>query len=207
MIFLAADETPLVLQGPRATIPPGWLESYWGVIVGGLVLVGALALLEWARRRRQRPPLTSAHQALEATLRQAAEATGPTAAALVSQGLREFLATTDPQLPTALSTQELAARLDTLPLYLPARSLLLTALQTADLAKFAGASASPDILIAQVREAVQRVETARRAFTGHAVAPTPVVLSTPLGATSLAVPATEPPPLPGPPPLTGKDRP
>ena len=45
-----------------------------------------------------------------------------------------------------------------------ARSLLLTALQTADLAKFAGASASPDILIAQVREAVQRIEAARRAF-------------------------------------------
>jgi len=37
-------------------------------------------------------------------------------------------------------------------------------LRTADLAKFAGATASPDILIAQAREAVQRVETARRAF-------------------------------------------
>jgi hypothetical protein len=164
MIFLAADETPLVLQGPRATIPPSWLESYWGALACGVAVVVALALLEWARRQRQRPPLTSAQHTLEETLRQAAQATGPTAAALVSQGLREFLAATDAQLPTALSTQELAARLETLPLYLPARSLLLTALQTADLAKFAGATASPDILIAQVREAVQRVETARRAF-------------------------------------------
>jgi len=168
MTFLAADETPLVLQGPRATIPPGWWESYWGVVVGAVVLIVALALLELVRRRRQRPPLTSAQHALEDALRRAAQETGPIAAALVSQGLRDFLAATDPQLPTALSTQELAARLDSLPLYLPARSLLLTALQTADLAKFAGATASPDILIAQVREAVQRVETARRAFAAQA---------------------------------------
>jgi len=164
MIFLAAADAPLVLQGPRATIPPGWWESYWGVVAFGVALVVALALLEFARRRRQRPALTSAQQLLEQTLQQAARTSGPAAAALVSRGLRDFLASTDAQLATGLSTEELAARLAGLPLYLPARSLLLTALQTADLAKFAGATASPDILITQAREAVQRVETARRAF-------------------------------------------
>lgn len=165
MIFLAAtDEAPLVLEGPRATIPPSWGESYWGVIAFGIALIVALALLEIARRRRQRPALTSAQQLLEQTLQQAARTSGPAAAALVSHGLRDFLASTDAQLSASLSTEELAARLEGLPLYLPARSLLLTALQTADLAKFAGATASPDILIAQAREAVQRVETARRAF-------------------------------------------
>ena len=100
----------------------------------------------------------------------AAVAAGPAAAALVSHGLRDFLAATDGQLAASLSTQELAARLETLPLYLPAQSLLLTALQTADLAKFAGATAAPDILITQVREAVQRVEASRRAF----AAPAPI---------------------------------
>jgi hypothetical protein len=164
MIFLAADDAPLVLQGPRATIPPGWWESYWGVLACGLALVVALVLLELARRRRQRPALTSAQQVLEQALQQAARTSGPAAAALVSHGLRDFLASTDAQLAASLSTEELAARLKVLPLYLPAQGLLLTALQTADLAKFAGATASPDILIAQVREAVQRVEAARRAF-------------------------------------------
>jgi hypothetical protein len=86
----------------------------------------------------------------------------------VSHGLRDFLAATDGQLAASLSTQELAAQLETLPVYLPAQSLLLTALQTADLAKFAGATAAPDILIAQVREAVQRVEASRRAFAAPA---------------------------------------
>jgi len=168
MIFLAADDGPLVLQGPRATIPPGWWESYWGVVAFGLALIVTLGLHEAARRRRRRPALTSAQQLLEQTLQQAARTAGPAAAALVSQGLRDFLAATDGQLATSLSTQELAARLETLPLYLPAQSLLLTALQTADLAKFAGATASPDILITQVREAVQRVEAARRAFATQA---------------------------------------
>ena len=83
---------------------------------------------------------------------------------MVSRALRDFLAATDARLAAGLSTQELATRLTADPVYLPARALLLTALETADLAKFAGASASPDILIAQTREAVARVEAARRAF-------------------------------------------
>jgi len=163
-MFFAADETTLVLQGPRGTIPPGWLESYWGALACGVAVAAALALLEAHRRRRQRPVLGDARQALEATLRQAAQATGPAAAALVSQGLRGFLAATDPQLPAALSTQELAVRLATLPVYLPAQRPLLTALETADLAKFAGADASPDLLLEQAREAVARIEAARLAF-------------------------------------------
>jgi len=170
MIFLAADDTPLVLQGPHAAIPPGWWESYWGAVAFGFALIVTLVLLEVARRRRQRPALTSAQQVLEQTLQQAARTAGPAAAALVSHGLRDFLAATDGQLAASLSTQELAVLLETLPLYLPAQSLLLTALQTADLAKFAGATAAPDILIAQVREAVQRVEASRRAF----AAPAPI---------------------------------
>ena len=70
------------------------------------------------------------------------------------------------QAPAALGHRQLAKRLQA---ELSGRvftdqAALLTALQTADLAKFAGATASPDILITQAREAVQRVETARRAF-------------------------------------------
>lgn len=168
MIPFAADEAPLVLQGPLGPIPPSWLESYWGVIAAGLVLIAALALLEFARRRRARPELTDAQAQLEESLRQAAQATGPAAAALVSRALRDFLAATDGRLAAGLSTQELAGRLSADPVYLPARGLLLTALETADLAKFSREGASPDLLITQTREAVARVETARRAFAAQA---------------------------------------
>ena len=86
----------------------------------------------------------------------------------MTAAFRAYLAAAHPAAHAALSTEELAARLVDLPLFLPARQPLLAALRAADAAKFAGAPLDPAILIAAVREAAQRVEDARRALGGTA---------------------------------------
>ncbi len=162
-MFFAVDDTPLVLQGPHPTIPPTWIASYWGVIACAAAIITALILLE-IYRRRPRGPLTDAGLTFERALAQAATTQGPAAAAAVSDALRTYLASSDAQLSTGLSTEELATRLRGLPVYLPAQAPLLVALQMADMAKFAGAEASPDLLISEAQEAVRRIEFARRTF-------------------------------------------
>lgn len=169
-MFFALDDTPLVLQGPQATIPPSWLASYWGVLACGCALVLMLVLLESYRRRRQRGPQTNAAYAFERALAQAAERKGPTAAAAISEALRTYLAATDEQLSAGLSTQELAGRIKGLLVYLPAQAPLLVALQMADMAKFAGAETAPDLLISEAQEAVRRIELARRTFAAQPTA-------------------------------------
>ena len=45
-MFLALEEAPFVLQGPKPTIPPAAWESYWalGLIALGLIALGVVAL-------------------------------------------------------------------------------------------------------------------------------------------------------------------
>ena len=64
----------------------------------------------------------------------------------------------------ALSTEELAAQLLRLPAFLPARQSLLAALQAADAGKFSGAKIPTTLLIAGVRDALHKIEDARRAL-------------------------------------------
>lgn len=167
-MFLFVDDSPLVLQGPQPTIPPAWLASYWGVIACAAAIVTTLILLEVYRRRRQYGPLTNAGLSFERALTQVTSMKGPAAAAAVSDALRSYLANTDAQLSAGLSTEELAKRLQGLPVYLPANAPLLVALQMADMAKFAGAEASPNLLISEAQEAVRRIEIARRTFASPA---------------------------------------
>ncbi|MEY4307088.1 MAG: hypothetical protein RJA95_456, partial [Verrucomicrobiota bacterium] len=106
-----------------------------------------------------------------------------------------------------LSTEELAAVLATLPVFLPARQPLLAALRGADAAKFAGAALAPSALLADLREAARRLEEARRTF---ARAPVVMVSAGSFGGVIPVTPVaptapTEPPPLPGPPPLPRRD--
>ncbi len=166
-MILAADEKPFALLGPRPALPPGWWESYWAVVVLGLAAATLLALLlaTWLRRPRQIP---APFAAFEAALAAAAGRPAPEATRAVTAAFRAYLAAAHPAAHAALSTEELAARLVDLPLFLPARQPLLAALRAADAAKFAGAPLDPAILIAAVREAAQRVEDARRALGGTA---------------------------------------
>ena len=162
-MILAADEKPFTLLGPRPALPPGWMESYWAVIVLALAATTVLALLlaTWLRRPRRVP---APFAAFEAALTAAADRPAPEVTRAVTTAFRAYLAAAHP----ALSTEELSLRLADLPLFLPARQPLLAALRAADAAKFAGAPLEPAILIAAVREAATRVEDARRALGGAA---------------------------------------
>jgi hypothetical protein len=193
-MFLALEEAPFVLQGPKPPIAaPAW-EGAWAVALGGLVLV-ALVVFALRRALRGSPPPLAPHARLTVALR-LAEA-GPSPAEQVAQATRAFrayLAAVEPAAAVSLSTEELVAVLAGLPVFLPARQPLLAALRGADAAKFAGAPLEPSLLLAGLREAARRIEEARRTFARPVVAP----VVTPRPPT---VAPMEPPPLPGPPPL------
>jgi len=196
-MFLAAEETPFVLLGPKPPIPPSAWEAY------GLMSVAALALAALAvfavRRFLRRNPTTVAPLAqLELSLRAAESLEGVEAVARVTGAFRAYLSAVEARAATSLSTEELIAVLSGLPVFLPARQPLHAALRSADAAKFAGASLEVPLLIAGIREAARRIEDARRTFARPVVAP---LIPTP----PRPVAPVEPPPLPGPPPLPRRD--
>jgi hypothetical protein len=198
-MFLAAEETPFVLQGPRPQIPPAAWET--ALFVGGAALVlVALVVFAALRLLRAAPKPLAPPAQLEASLR-LAEAQ-PAAAAIdqATRALRTYLAAVEPRAAVSLSTEELVATLSGAPVFLPARQPLFAALRSADAVKFAGASLEASLLIAGIREAAKRVEDARRTFARRATAPL-----VPPRRLPLPVAAAEPPPLPGPPPLPRKD--
>jgi hypothetical protein len=193
-MFLAVEEAPFVLQGPKPTIPPTAWESNLalGLIVLGLMVLAAVAIRHFLRKR---PPSLAPLAQLEVALRLAESLPAPEAITQSTRALRVYLAAIDPRAAVSLSTEELVAALAGLPAFLPARQPLLAALRSADAAKFAGAALEVSLLIAGIREATRRVEDARRTF------------ARPAGAAALHPPKTRPaapdvpPPLPGPPPL------
>jgi hypothetical protein len=196
-MFLALEEAPFVLQGPKPTIPPAAWESYWG---SGLLALGLIALAVVALRQflRKGPPSLAPLAQLDVALRLAESEDAPAAIAKATRALRVYLASTDARAAVSLSTEELVSVLAGLPVFLPARQPLLAALRSADAAKFAGAALEVSLLIAGIREAAKRIEDAQRTF-ARPIA-TPVLPPKP----RLAAPDV-PPPLPGPPPLPRRD--
>jgi len=190
-MFLALEEAPFVLQGPKPTVPPGLWESSWpsGLIVLGLITLAVVAVRRFLGKR---PATLTPLAELELGLRLAETQPRPEAIAQASRAFRHYLAALEPRAAISLSTEELFQALAGLPLFLPARQPLLAALRSADAAKFAGAALEAPLLIAGLREAAKRIEDARRTFSRPVVIPVvPPRPRTP----------DEPPPLPGPPPL------
>ena len=201
-MFLALEEAPFVLQGPK----PPFLPSAWetnAILVALALALVALAVFAVRRFLRQaaKPPAPLAQ--LELALRLAESQPAADAVAQATGAFRGYLAALEPRAAASLSTDELAVLLNSLPAFLPARQPLLAALRSADAAKFAGAPLEVPLLIAGLREAARRVEDGRRTFARAAVAPL-VKPATPRP--SMPAP-DEPPPLPGPPPLPRRNLP
>jgi hypothetical protein len=192
-MFLALEEAPFVLQGPKPTIPPAAWESYWG---SGLIALGLIALAVFALRQflRKGPPSLAPLAQLDVALRLAESEPAPAAIAKATRALRVYLAATDARAAVSLSTEELVTVLAGLPVFLPARQPLLAALRSADAAKFAGGSLEVPLLVAGIREAAKRVEDAQRTFARPVAAPIVPPKPRPTA-------PDVPPPLPGPPPL------
>jgi hypothetical protein len=189
-MFLAAEEAPFVLQGPRPPVaPPAW-ETAGLLAVVALALV-ALAVFAVRRFRRATPKPLAPLAQLDRDLRLAEGRPSAEAVGLATRALRAYLAAVEPRAAPSLSTEELVALLSGLPVFLPARQPLLAALRGADAVKFAGASLEAPLLIAGIREAAKRVEDARRTFARPAVTP----LVAPRARPAAAGPTT-PPPLP-----------
>ncbi len=196
-MFLALEEAPFVLLGPKPTIPPAAWESTWafGLIALGLIALAVVALRHFLRKG---PPSLAPLAQLDVALRLAESEAAPAAIAKATRALRVYLAATDARAAVSLSTEELVSVLAGLPVFLPARQPLLAVLRSADAAKFAGASLEVSLLIAGIREAAQRVEDAQRTFARPVAAP--LVPPKPRPAAF-----DTPPPLPGPPPLPRRD--
>ena len=197
-MFLALEEAPFVLQGPKPIIAPAAWESYWplGLIALGLIVLAVVALRQFLRKG---PPSLAPLAQLDVALRLAESEPATAAIAKATRALRVYLASTDARAAVSLSTEELVAVLAGLPVFLPARQPLLAVLRSADAAKFAGGSLEVPLLIAGIREAAKRVEDAHRTFARPVAAP--IVPPKPRPTTP-----DVPPPLPGPPPLPRRDR-
>ena len=196
-MFLAAEETPFVLLGPKPPIPPSAWETYGLVALVALPLIAVAVFAIRRILRADRAALTPFAQ-LELSLRAAEIPDDHAAVPLVTRAFRTYLAAIEPRATLSLSTEELVAVLSGLPVFLPARQPLHAALRSADAAKFSGASCEAPLLIAGIREAARRIEDARRTFARPVVAP---LIPTPPRPVALV----EPPPLPGPPPLPRRD--
>jgi hypothetical protein len=192
-MFLALEEAPFVLQGPKPIIAPSAWEAYWalGLIVLGLIALAVVALRQFLRKG---PPSLAPLAQLDVALRLAESQPAPEAIAKATRALRVYLAAIDARAGVSLSTEELVAVLAGLPVFLPSRQPLLAVLRSADAAKFAGGSIEVPLLIAGIREAAKRVEDAHRTFARPVAAPL-------LPPKPRPVAPDAPPPLPGPPPL------
>lgn len=191
-MFLALEEAPFVLQGPKPPIPPSAWESY-GLLASVALLLVALAVFAVRRHLRHGPVGPAPYAQLDLALRLAESEPPADAIAQATRAFRAYLAALEPRAAVSLSTEELVPILAGLPVFLPARQPLLAALRGADAAKFAGAALEVTSLIAGLREAARRIEDARRTFARPAVAP-------------LVPPAARPVAPEAPPPLPGKDR-
>ncbi len=160
---MSADPAGLLL-GPRAEVPPPWLEANWPIVVAAAGLALGLGWVAWrlaSRRRRPEDPAEACRRALAG----AAAASAPAErAALATAALRAYLAAVVADAPAGLSTEELAARCGRSPLLATAADPVIRALRAADAAKFAGEAVDAARVLAQAEDALARVELARRAL-------------------------------------------
>ena len=187
-MFLALEEAPFVLQGPKPPIAPSAWEASWelALVALALVVLAGFAIGRFVRRAAKAPsPFTQ----LELALRLAETQPAADAVIQATRAFRGYLAALEPRAATSLSTEELAALLSGLPVFLPARQPLLAALRNADAAKFAGAAPETAPLLAGLREAARRVEDARLTFARPVAPPVP-------DRSAGITPASGPPPLP-----------
>ena len=100
-MFLALEEAPFVLQGPKPTIPPAAWESYWalGLIALGLIALGVVALRQFLRKG---PPSLAPLAQLDVALRLAEAEPAPAAIAQATRALRVYLAATDARAAVSL---------------------------------------------------------------------------------------------------------
>ena len=79
-MFLALEEAPFVLQGPKPIIAPAAWESYWaiGLIALGLIVLGVVALRQFLRKG---PPSLAPLAQLDVALRLAEAEPAPAAIA------------------------------------------------------------------------------------------------------------------------------
>ncbi len=169
-MIIAADENVFQLQSPQPLLAPTFWETYgWSLAV----LIVLLALAGWAivALIRQRSPSPAPRLALEAALKNAESKPDETSALALVLALRAYLQAIDGRAGLALSTEELAAQLLRLPAFLPARQSLLAALQAADAGKFSGAQIPATLLIAGVRDALNKIEEAQRVLVIKQTAP------------------------------------
>lgn len=152
------------LFGPRAEVPPPWIEAHWPVVAAAAGLALGLGWLAWrvaSRRRRPEDPAEACRRALADAAAAAAPAERASRAA---DALRAYLAAVVADAPAGLSTEELAARCGRSPLLATAADPVIRALRASDAAKFAGEAVDADRVLAQASESLARVELARRAL-------------------------------------------
>jgi len=169
-MIIAAEENVFQLQSPQPLLGPAFWETYgWSVAV----LIVLLALAGWAivMLIRKRSPSPAPRLALEAALKGAEGKPDEANALVLVLALRVYLQAIDRRAGLALSTEELAAQLFRLPAFLPARQSLLASLQAADAGKFSGAKIPTTLLIAGVRDALNKVEEAQRVLAIKQLAP------------------------------------
>lgn len=160
---MSADPAGLLL-GPRAEVPPPWLEAEWPLVAAAAGLALGLGWLAWRLASRRRQPEDPAETCRRALAAAAAEATPSGRAARATDALRAYLAAVVADAPAGLSTEELAARCGRSPLLATAADPVIRALRAADAAKFAGEAVDAGRVLAQASEALARVELARRAL-------------------------------------------
>lgn len=160
---MSADPAGFLL-GPRAEVPPPWIEAHWPEVAAAAGLALGLGWLAWrvaSRRRRPEDPAEACRRALVGAAGAAAPAER---SARATEALRAYLAAVVADAPAGLSTEELAARCGRSPLLATAADPVIRALRAADAAKFAGEPVDADRVLAQASEALARVELARRAL-------------------------------------------
>jgi len=153
-----------LLLGPRAEVPPPWLEAHWQLLVAGAGLALGLGWLAWRAATRRRRPEDPADTCRRGLGEARAAATPGERAARATGALRAYLAAVVADAPAGLSTEQLAARCGRSPLLATAADPVIRALRAADAAKFAGEPVDAERVLAQAEEALARVELARRAL-------------------------------------------
>jgi hypothetical protein len=153
-----------LLLGPRAEVPPPWLEAHGATLLAALGLSLCLGWILWRTVRRKRRPEDPAQIFLKALAAAEAAPDAALKSSLATAALRAYLAAVCAEAPAGLSTQQLAASCERSALLATAADPILRALREADGAKFAGSDVDGDRVAELCAEAFARTDLARRAL-------------------------------------------